>query len=553
MTDEDKRHQDDPASDDPVSEDLEETAGLDVDEDQGEEGMADAEAEESLQDELKRVVETRLEDIGTLRKKMTVIVPRETIDGRLDEQYAELRRDAAVPGFRRGRAPRRLLEKRFGSEVGETLVQQLVSGGYMAAVEKQELKIVGDPLVWAREKDAESESLMEVEKAIELIELPDEGDFTFACELEVRPEFDLPELDNIPVEKPVISITDDDVTAQLDRLLSSQGHYEPAGEDAIQPDDLITADVKMSSGGTVLKEQEGATLAARPQQVESVNLEGLGEVLVGHKAGDVVTTSGEIGDDYPKEELRGKQADFEFSIKDIRRFKTPEFNEEFIKTLGFEDEQDLRDYIRQDLESRLDDEVRRGMQSQIYQYLLDNTSFDVPDRVSQRQAGRVLVNRMLEMYQQGIPPQEVEKQLDQLRTSSQQETIRDLKLFFIMESLAEQIEVEVSESELNGVIAAIAQRQGRRFDRVRDDLAKEDRLMSLYLQIRDRKIVDQLLEQAKVTEKQPGEIDNAQAVDESGKGGKRRGPRKAQTGRDAAKKDVASKSEEKNDDNADET
>ena len=169
--------------------------------DQQAEEESDAVAEaseepESLTDELKKSVEVQVEEIGTLRKKLTIGIPADTLSHRLDEQYDELRRDAMVPGFRKGRAPRRLLEKRFGAEVGGTLVQQLISGGYMAAIEKVDLKVIGDPLIWAKEAGAETETLVDVQTAIDLIELPEDGQLEFACEVEVRPDFELPELDN---------------------------------------------------------------------------------------------------------------------------------------------------------------------------------------------------------------------------------------------------------------------------------------------------------------------------------------------------------------------
>src|SRR4029079_17795190 len=140
---------------------------LETDEEQPEEEAAPAEP--SLQDRLKEKIDVKVEEVGPLRKKRTVAVPREFLSERLDEQYNELRRDANVPGFRKGRAPRRLLEKRFGSEVGETLVQQLVSTGYMAAIDRENLKVIGDPLVWVPEEKGEGQQLVDVQKALDTI------------------------------------------------------------------------------------------------------------------------------------------------------------------------------------------------------------------------------------------------------------------------------------------------------------------------------------------------------------------------------------------------
>jgi trigger factor len=178
--------------------------------------------------------------------------------------------------------------------------------------------------------------------------------------------------------------------------------------------------------------------------------------------------------------------------------------------LGFENIEELRSWVRADLESRIGEAVRRGMAGQVYQYLLDSTQFELPGRMSERQTQRVMLRRMLELSREGTPPAEVEKHLDELKAGAQEATARELKLFFIMNRLAELIEVEVSESEMNAQIAAIAQRQNRRFDRVRDQLAKEGSLADLYLQIRDEKIVDQLIAKAQITEATPEEIEAEQ-------------------------------------------
>lgn len=474
----------------------------------GEEGEEKAEPE--LKDRLKEVIEVQVEEVGTLRKKLTITVPRGTIDEQSNEQYGELKREALVPGFRKGRAPRRLLEKRFGSEVQETLVQQLVLSGYLAATEKTDLKVLGDPLVWATEKGAQTPTLVDPQKAIELITIPDDGPLTFSCEVEVRPEFELPELEGIPVTKRVLEIKEEDVAAEVDRLRKLCGTHEDV-EGPVQTDDVVVADLKMTCEGAVLKEQAEVRIAARAQMVDGVVLEKLGEALVGAKVEDVRVVSGRIPDSYVKAECRGKQADFEFKVRQIQRLSVPSM-EDVVTRLGFESEQEIRDYVKKDMESRLGEMVRRDMGAQVYQYLLDNTSFDLPGGLSERQVAQVVMRRMIDLYAQGVPQDEVQKQLDEMKTKVREDVVRELKLAFIMEKVAEQCEVEVAEGEINAQIAAIAQRQNQRFDRVRDHLAREGAIANLYIRIRDHKIVEQLIEKAKVTEETP-EADGAQASD----------------------------------------
>jgi len=475
-------------------------AGDEVETAEAEPSHEENEAEPSREEKLKEAIDVQVEEVGALRKKLTITLPREAIDEQFDDQYGELRHEAQVPGFRKGRAPRRLLEKRFGSEVSETLVQQFVSSGYLAATEKMDLKVIGDPMIWATEKGADSETLVDVQKAIDLIKIPDAGPLVFSCEVETRPEFELPEIEGIPLEKPTLEVTDDDVNRQVDRFREMAGTYEKVPEGPVEADDRVIADVMMRSGDTVLKEEGNVSLAARPQMVDGVSLEKLGEVLIGAKPGDVCPISGDIPDTYVKAEFRGKQADFEFKIHEIQRLTVPDLDEQLVKKFGFGNEKELRDWVRSDMESRLGEQVRLAMSDQVYAYLLDKTSLELPERLSEQQINQVVLRRMLDLYKQGVPPAETEKRMDELKTSAREDTLRDLKIAFIMEKLAEECEVDVSEGEVNAQIAAIAQRQGRRFDRVRDELAKQGAIANLYVRIRDGKIIDQLIAKAKVSE-----------------------------------------------------
>ncbi len=479
-----------------------------------EEAIEEVSEETAAFEKLKERVEATVEDLGALRKKVTITIPREAIDERLEKQYKELSREAIVPGFRKGRAPRRLIEKRFGSEVSETITSDLLGNGYLAAIEKVNLKVLGDPLIWCRPKnpskteDAETgisgEQLMSVREAFENIDLPESGNLTFACEVEVQPEFELPELKGIPIRRPKVAITDQDVEQQVDRFRRTRAEWQTLGDGAVQTDDIVVVAMKMSVDGQVVKVQDSATLAARPQAIEGIAFENLGELLGGAKVGDVRRISGTIPDDNERAELRGKTAEFELTIKEIRRLKLPELTAEMLKSVGFDSPEEFRAYIRSELEARLADVIRRGMRNQVYKYLLENARFDLPERLSQRQANRVVVRRMLELYRQGMPESEVAKHVDELRTTARNEAAQELKLSLIMEKIADQLKPEVTEDEVNGQIALIARQQNRRFDRVRDELIKNDGIESLFIQLRDEKIVDRLLEEAKITETEPG-------------------------------------------------
>ena len=181
--------------------------------------------------------------------------------------------------------------------------------------------------------------------------------------------------------------------------------------------------------------------------------------------------------------------------------------------------------VRAESESRIDEEVNRGMGAQIQQYLLDNTDFEVPPGLSSRQTDRIVQRRRVEMQRRGVPEAEVDKQADELQTQAREEAANQLKLLFILEQIAEQFEIDVSEEEINGQLAQIAQSSGRRLDRVRDEMMRRDGLQSVYMTIRDEKCIARLLKDAKIDEVTPEEAqqsadaeagDDAKATDQAG-------------------------------------
>ncbi len=476
-----------------------------------------AESEEELSDEeqsmaeLKEAISVDKEDIGSLRLKLTVTIPSDLLDKRRHDQFAELKRDADVPGFRKGHAPLRLVEKRFASEVGDQVKRQLLGGGYLAAVEKEDLKPLGDPLYWVtvceeRVDDAgtpqrvETEKLLSVEDALEHFSMPKEGPLTFACELELKPEFELPELAAIPVKRPKVAIEDEDIEQEIQRLLTWRGTFIPVEDGAIEADDMMYADYRMLVDGETIESEENADLAARDLRLKGVPLEGFGDTLSGKKIGDCVTHEATVPDDHENISLRGKTAQFQVTIREVKRLALPDLDEEFLTAAGFESEETLRETIRLSLESRLDATLKDAMRSQVGQYLLDSTKLDIPEGLSQRQTDRSVARRMIEMYQAGMPEAEVQKQMDDLRASAQAQAVSDLKLFFILERIAEDRNVEVGEEQINGAIAQMARQANKRFDRIRDELSKGDGLFVLYNKLRDQQVLDDLLNEAEITE-----------------------------------------------------
>lgn len=466
-----------------------------------------AEAEDDPKEALKKVITVKVADAGALRRTVSITVPQESLRSELDKEYDDLVEKADVPGFRRGHAPRRLVEKRYGQDISEQVQTRIVSNAYLAAVEKEDLKVLGDPLVWVNVKDKKSsdgagrEQLLDLNKALEHISLPDEGDFEFRCEVEIKPQFKLPSLDGVPVEKPDLKISKEDVQVQVDRMRAVRGTWVPVAEKGkVAADDMLVCDVTVSVDGKEIKTIDNMPLAVRAQAIEGAVVSDFGDRLKGAKVGDTRKVEGTLPDDHDVEAYRGKKATFELCVNEIKRMQLPPLDEAYLTAQGFDSEDEYRSWIRQQMESQLETEIRRGQHGQIYQWLLEKIKLDLPEGLSSRQTERAVARRALDMQREGVPQAEIEKKTDELRTSAKEDTAKELKLYFILEAIAEKLDIDVSEEEINAQIASMARAYNRRFDRIRDELFKSNRIESLYIQIRDEKCLEQILEKAKISE-----------------------------------------------------
>ncbi|MBN2131558.1 MAG: trigger factor [Sedimentisphaerales bacterium] len=497
---------------DATAETTEETVDAPVAEDAAETQESAAAADEDLTDEQqKEKARTSrntitVEDAGPCKKKVVIEIPEESIKELTDEQYRELRREAVVPGFRKGRAPRRLLEKRFGKETNEQTKLKLLAEASEAAMKENELDSLSDPDI-----------------DFEKTELPETGPMRFEFEVEVRPEFELPALEGIPVTRPKLAVTDEQVGREVDQMRRWAGVWTPREEgEKVEKDDQIVADVHLTFEQTEEEKEKAAQEAEEGQTLEldskldnvevhvrpngfvgAVPVEKLDELLVGAKAGDEKNTTVEIPQTYFREEYQGRKVEVKINIKDIKYLKPAEIDEHFLQRYHVDSEEELREKIQDNLQTQLESRIRNEMSEQVYQHLLDNTEFDLPLDIVARQAGGILQRQYISLLQRGLGRQQIEEQMEQLRAGSEDQAKEQLKTFFIMDKVAEKLEIEVSDEEINGHIAQVAIQRGQRPEKMREQMERDGSLAQFHLEIRQNKCISKLLESAQITEAEP--------------------------------------------------
>ncbi|MHC4883341.1 MAG: trigger factor, partial [Planctomycetota bacterium] len=226
----------------------------------------------------------------------------------------------------------------------------------------------------------------------------------------------------------------------------------------------------------------------------------------GAKHGDEKKTTVDVPATYFNEEYRGKKVDLTIEVKEVKQMEPAELNEDFFKRFGVADADELKDGIRDQMSQQAERQAKAAMSEQVHTYLRENTKLDLPETVVAEQSLSLLQRQYSNMLMQGMTKEQVDEQMDQLRASSEEQAAEQLKAYFVMDKLADQFEIEVSEEEINGHIAYVAAMRGRRPEKMREELARDGSLTQFALQIREEKCIEKILEKATikdVEEKKP--------------------------------------------------
>jgi trigger factor len=436
-------------------------------------------------------------DGGPCLKKISIEIPGEAVAEKLRDSLDSLSSAAQLPGFRKGRVPRRLLEKRFGGSVQTEAKNALVSAAYQQAVQDHKLKVVGEPT---------SEQLAKAE-------LVEGKPLTFELEVEVMPEFTLPKLDGIAVLRPIFEVPDALVDDEVNKLCINEGTLEQ--REAAEPGDYLTGHgIMVGKDGTEFYNINGAVV-----QIPPAGREGKGMIL-GVMVDDFskqfgIPTPGQTAtvkvkgpENHEVEGVRNADLTITFKVERIDRI-IPAKIEHIVQRFGIETEQQLKDGIRNRLRQRSLVNQSVAMRQQVAKYLLENTTFDLPKRLTAHQSVRNLERRRMELMYRGHEAHVIEEHIAELRNASSMEAQMDLKLFFILGHAADELKIRVDENEINNRIAQLAFERNLRPEKLRQEIIARNQVGMIFQQVREHKTMDAILSKAQIADKSPEEFEAA--------------------------------------------
>jgi trigger factor len=421
---------------------------------------------------------------GPCRKHVRITVPRADIDRILNQQVDGLVNEAAVPGFRPGHVPSALIRKRFKSELADKVKQDILMQSLQQLAAGEQLDPINEP-----------------DLDVEGIELPDEGDFSYEFDVEVRPEFELPNYKGLTIERPVRNISDDDVAGYTSEFLAQYAQLVPVDEPA-RLGDTVIVNAKFTHNGESLREFEELPLRVRPTlRFYDAELTGFDKLLVGAQADDVRETDLKISMEADRIEMRNETVHVVFTVLDVKRLEMPEMNEEFFTRVNATSEEDLREQFKRMLERQVEYEQRRATRDQVLKQITASADWELPEDLVRKQVENAMRREVLELQQAGFTDAQVRERETDLRRNSITTTRRNLKQHFILDRIVDEEKIEVTSEDIEREIMIMALQAGENPRRVRARLIKSGVIENLEAQIRERKAVDVILETAKFKDK----------------------------------------------------
>jgi len=453
-----------------------------VAEDQVENSTSDA--DDSEDDDERLNVEVQVNTTGACERHVVVTVSKEDIARYKDDAYNDLMPKAQIPGFRIGRAPRKLVESRFKSDVADQIKGSLIMDAMSQVTDEQDFSAISEP-----------------DFNFDAVQMPDDSELTFEFTVEVRPEFDMPQWKGLKLETVVHDYTDDEVSTRAQELLQRYGNEEDV-DGEIATGDIVNVTIEFKDGDELVTTLEDARVPVRGKITFSDgDLNDFDKLVVGANVGDKKETTASLSADLDNDELAGKEYSANVKINNAKRVTVPELTPEFLEEIGgFSSEAELHDAVRDELERQLTYHQQQRVRRQITEQLTAEAAWELPPQLLRRQAQRELQRSILELQAAGFPDEEIRRQINQLQQNMLGTTERALKEHFILERIAEDHDLDASPEDIEREILIISMQQETSPRGVRAQLEKRGDMDALRNQIVERKAIDLITSEADMQE-----------------------------------------------------
>lgn len=426
-----------------------------------------------------QITETRNEGLSRAYK---VVVPASQIEPEINSQLEELGRSTKIPGFRPGKIPMTVLRQRFLGNVLPRVIEHALRDSSTKLMNERGLRAAGQP-------------------KFEGINHSDKGDLEYNVSIDLFPEFEMVDFANVELERVKVEVPDADVEEELQRMASRQRRSEPLESPRpAQKDDVVVIDFVGKIGGEAF---EGGSATDHHLALGSGNfIPGFEDQLIGKNVGEEVLVGVTFPEEYPNKEYAGKPATFEVTIKDIRALKPAEVNEEFATSMGQESLEKLRNAVKEHMAREYQQLTRARIKRQLLDVLADKHKFELPQSLVDAEFEAIWQQIEADRAAGRLDPEDKDKSDEALRKEYRDIAERRVKLGLVLSEVGRKHNIEVSQEDLSRAVLAEARQYPGRERQVMEYYQKQPQaLAQLHAPIYEDKVVDHIVEMAKIRER----------------------------------------------------
>ena len=432
-----------------------------------------------------------VENLAPCKKLVRVEVDAKVVDETFDAITKDFQKQASLPGFRPGKAPRQLVVTKFGAEIKDEAKRKLLGDSYRQAMEEKKITAVTYP-------------------DIEEIQFDRGQPLIFAATVETAPEFELPDYNGLPVKRETRTVTDADLDRALELLRGQQAKFETVARE-LRTGDVAVVNFTATTEGKPLTEVAPTARGLTEQKAFWIDIApgsfipGFSEQLAGAKAADKRTVNIEFPADFVNKELSGKKAVYEVEVVEVKEKVLPAIDDALAKTLGAEDVEKLKIGVRHDLENELKYSQAKSLRGQIVRELLNRVTFDLPETAVAAETRNAVYDIVNQNTQRGISRDLIEQQKNEIYSAAATNAKDRVKLAFIIQRIADKESIKVTQEEAIKRAQSLAMMYQMPFEQFLKDLQKRNGVNELYEQVQHEKVLEILEKNAKIEDVPPAQ------------------------------------------------
>lgn len=426
-----------------------------------------------------------VEEIDTCNRKLKIEIPLGDYQSQIKAYYQKLSKQVKIPGFRPGKVPQSIMEKRFGPEVKQEVLTQMVSDSINRGIQDNHLHAVGEP------------SIVEINA--------EEGtDISVTANVEVLPQFSVEDVGKIEVPMKVAKVTDEDVDKMIDAYREQKAVHRDVTDRGVQKDDLIKIDFESTVDGKTYENSSGQDYAV---QVGGHLISGFDEEILGMKVGETRSFKLTLPDEHPNKEVAGREVDFTVTLKGIQVKELPELDDAFAQAAdpnkNYQTVDEMKADVRKELEEHERKQARKEAEKTLAEKLGEANPIDVPEKLVQEQI-KFMVNKEKQTDATGQiheqnPDAPAVSEEDQKKY--REAAVKLLQQELVINKLSDDLGIEISEKELDQELQGfMSLLQIKDLKKMKQEWAQSGALLRLHNRMRRERTLERLMEQVQLKE-----------------------------------------------------